>query len=266
MTVITLTTDFGLRDGFAGIMKGVIYGIAPQVKIVDISHTISPQDVREGALTLWRATPFFPPGTIHLYVVDPGVGTTRRPLAARLGDHCFVGPDNGLLTPLIHDAEEHKKSIEFVHLNNPKYWLPKISRTFHGRDIFAPVAAHLANGVSLRELGTHFDDPVLIELPRPEQTKNGWIAHITAIDVFGNLTTDLPISALQGRNDILFRLAGAEVRGITESYGHKGPGDLIAVVDSEDYLEIAVVNGNAAQKLDAKVGDRVEVVLKDISR
>lgn len=266
MTIITLTTDFGLRDGFAGIMKGVIYGIAPQVKIVDISHTVSPQDIREGALTLWRAAPFFLPGTIHIFVVDPGVGTNRRPMAARLGDHYFVGPDNGLLTPLLQDAESNSKSIEFVHLNNPKYWLPKISRTFHGRDIFSPVGAHLANGVSLSELGKPFDDPVRMEWTRPEQTEAGWIAHISAIDVFGNLTTDLPISVLQEKSNILFRLRGTEVRGIAESYGHKQPGDLVALVDSEDYLEIAVVNGNAAQKLGAKVGDRVEVFLSETSR
>lgn len=262
MTLITLTTDFGLRAGFVGIMKGVIYGVAPQVKIVDISHTIAPQDVQEGAFTLWRAAPFFPSGTVHIYVVDPGVGTQRRPLAARLGDHYYVGPDNGMLTPLIEVAEQNKKSIEFVRLNNPKYWLPKVSRTFHGRDIFAPVGAHLANGISLSELGTSFNDPVRIELPHPEPTDNGWIAHITVIDVFGNLTTDLPVSALQGRTDILFRLRGAEVRGMTESYGHKQSGDLVAVVDSEDYLEIAVVNGNAAQKLGAKIGDVVEVIYK----
>lgn len=265
MTVITLTTDFGLRDGFVGIMKGVIYGITPLAKIVDISHTIAPQDMREGAYTLWRVVPFFPPGTIHIYVVDPGVGTNRRPLAARLGDHYFVGPDNGLLTPLLQDAEQNSKSIEFVHLNNPKYWLPKISRTFHGRDIFSPVGAHLANGISFSELGTPFDDPVRMELPRPEQTESGWIAHIIAIDIFGNLTTDLPISALRGHADLLFHIQGAEVRGITESYGHKQPGDLIAVVDSEDYLEIAVVNGNAAEKLGAKVGDNVEVVFRKVS-
>jgi S-adenosylmethionine hydrolase len=122
------------------------------------------------------------------------------------------------------------------------------------------VGAHLANGVSFGELGTPFADPVRMELPRPEPRENGWIAHITAIDIFGNLTTDLPISALEGKTDILFRLRGAEVRGITESYGHQESGDLVAVVDSEDYLEIAVVNENAAEKLGAKVGDRVEVI------
>lgn len=262
MTIITLTTDFGLRNGFVGVMKGVIYDIAPQAKIVDISHDIAPQDIREGAFALGRAVPFFPAGTIHVYVVDPGVGTQRRPLAAQLGDHYFVGPDNGLLTSLIENAEQNKKPIEFVHLNNPKYWLHKISRTFHGRDIFAPVAAHLANGAPLSALGPRFTDPVHIELPHPERVTNGWIAHVTVIDVFGNLTTDLPASMLQGRTNVLVRLRGAEVEGIAESYGHKQPGDLIALVDSEDYLEIAVVNGSAAERLGAKTGDAVEVVYR----
>ena len=263
MTIITLTTDFGIRSGFAGVMKGAIYNIAPQVKIVDISHAIAAQDIHEGAYTLARAVPFFPQGTIHIYVVDPGVGTQRRPLTARLGEYYFVGPDNGLLTPLIEDAEQNKQPVEFFHLDNPTYWLPKISRTFHGRDIFAPVAAHLANGVALSKLGTPFDDPVRLELTRPEKTDRGWIAHITVIDTFGNLTTDLPASALQGRTDVLFRLRGAQVDGIAESYGHNRSGDLVAVVDSEEYMEIAVVNGSAALKLGAKVGDAVEVINKD---
>ncbi|MGZ9226060.1 MAG: SAM hydrolase/SAM-dependent halogenase family protein [Anaerolineales bacterium] len=263
MTIITLTTDFGIRNGFAGVMKGAIYNIAPQVKIVDISHAIAPQDIHEGAYALARAVPFFPQGTIHIYVVDPGVGTQRRPLAARLGEYYFVGPDNGLLTPLLEDAEQNKQPVEFFQLDNPSYWLPKISRTFHGRDIFAPVGAHLANGVALNKLGTPFNDPVRLELTRPEKTDRGWIAHITVIDTFGNLTTDLPASAFQGRTDVLFRLRGAEVAGITDSYGHKQAGDLVAIVDSEEHIEIAVVNGNAAQKLGAKVGDVVEVMYKD---
>ncbi len=262
MTILTLTTDFGLRSGFVGILKGVIYSIAPQVNIVDISHSIAPQNVHEGAFTLWRAAPFFPTGTVHIYVVDPGVGTQRRPLAAQLGDQYFVGPDNGLLTPLIEAAERAKQPVEFIHLNNPKYWLPKISHTFHGRDIFAPVGAHLANGVSLPALGPRLDDPIRMELPRPVKTDSGWTAHITVIDTFGNLTTDLPASALRGRTNVLFRLRGAEVNGVAASYGHKQPGELIALVDSEDYLEIAVVNGSAAEKLGAKVGDPVEVVYR----
>jgi len=262
MTVLSLTTDFGIRNGFVGVMKGVIYNIFPDVKIVDIRHTIAPQDVREGAYTLWRAVPFFPKGTVHVCVVDPGVGTKRRPIAARLGVHFFVVPDNGLLTPLIEDAERNDQSMEFVHTDNPKYWLPKISRTFHGRDIFSPVGAHLASGVPLKDLGTQIDDPIRLELPRPEKTDNGWIAHITVIDVFGNLTTDLPADSLQGQTDILFRLRGAEVNGLIESYGHKQPGDLVAVIDSEEYVEIAVVNGNAAKMLGAEIGDTVEVIYK----
>jgi S-adenosylmethionine hydrolase len=262
MTIITLTTDFGLRDGFVGTMKGVIYSIAPEAKIVDISHSVAPQNIQEGAFILARAAPFFPADTIHIFVVDPGVGTQRRPLAARLGEQYFVGPDNGMLTPLIDDAEQSKKEVEFVHLNNPKYWLPKVSRTFHGRDIFASVGAHLANGVALAAFGPRLTDPVRIELPRSVKTDTGWIAHITGIDVFGNLTTDLPASALQGRADVLIRLRGAEVDGIVDSYGHKQPGDLIALIDSEDYLEVAVVNGNAARKLGASVGDAVEVIYR----
>ncbi len=260
MTIITLTTDFGLRSGFAGVMQGVIYSIAPQVQIVDITHFIAPQDIREGVYTLSRAVPFFPKGTVHLYIVDPGVGTMRRPLAARLGDHFFVGPDNGLLTLLIEDAERNHQKIEFIHLDRPRFWLPKVSRTFHGRDIFSPVAAHLASGVRLRDMGTPFIDPVRLEMPRPQRTESGWIAHITSIDTFGNLTTDLPISQVSDPTNVLFRLGDTEVRGIADSYGHRRPGELIAVVDSEEFIELAIVNGNAADTLDVKAGDAVEVI------
>jgi S-adenosyl-L-methionine hydrolase (adenosine-forming) len=261
MTIITLTTDFGLRSGFAGVMQGVIYSLAPQVKIVEITHFVSPQDVREGAYTLSRAAPFFPRGTIHVYVVDPGVGTQRRPLAARLGDHFFVGPDNGLLTLLIEDAERNRQPREFIHLDRPKFWLPKISRTFHGRDIFSPAAAHLANGAALQELGTPFGDPIRLELSRPQRTGSGWTAHIISIDTFGNLATDLNASMLPDGVGVIFRLLGHEVRDISSSYGQKQPGELVAVIDSEGFIEIALVNGNAAQRLGAKAGDSVDVVL-----
>jgi S-adenosyl-L-methionine hydrolase (adenosine-forming) len=262
MTVITITTDFGLRNGFVGIMHGVIYGLAPDAKIVDLTNTVAPQDVREGAFALWRAAPFFSQGTVHLYVVDPGVGTKRRPLAARLGDHFFVGPDNGLLTPLIEDAERQQQSIEFVHLDRPEFWLPKVSHTFHGRDVFSPVAAHLANGVPLNELGSPFTDPVRLDMPRPLKKESGWIAHVTVIDIFGNLTTDLPASAVDGRTDVQFCIRDFKVEGISNAYGDKLGGDLVAVVDSEEFIEIAVVNGSAAGRLGAKVGDPVDVILQ----
>lgn len=262
MTVLSITTDFGITNGFVGVMKGVIYGIAPDVKIVDISQLISAQDVLEGAYAMWRAVPFFPPGSVHVGVVDPGVGTQRRPIGARLGDHLFIAPDNGMLTPLLLDAEQKGDPVEFVHLDNPKYWLPKVSNTFHGRDIFAPTGAHLAAGVPLSELGTHITDPIRLDLPRPEEMENGWRAHVTIIDIFGNLTTDLPADALEGRRDVLIRIHGHEIDGIIESYGHRQVGDLVAVVDSEYYIEIAVVNGSAARTLNAKTGDIVEFLLK----
>jgi len=263
MTTLSLTTDFGLANGFVGVMKGVIYGIAPEVNIVDISHLIAAQNVREGAYALWRAAPFFPPGSVHIAVVDPGVGTKRRPLGARLGSQFYIAPDNGLLTPLIEDAERAGATVEFVHLNNPKYWLPKVSRTFHGRDIFSPCGAYLAQGIPLQELGAPVNDPIRLRLPRPEKTPNGWKAHVTIIDVFGNITTDLPAESLGGRTEVHFHLRGREVNGIVESYGHRAPGELVALVDSEDFIEIAAVNASAAALLGAKVDDTVEVIVKE---
>ncbi|HNO32572.1 MAG TPA: SAM-dependent chlorinase/fluorinase [Anaerolineales bacterium] len=261
MRIITLLTDFGIDHEFVGIMKGVICAIAPDVQLVDLTHRIPPQSVRDGAMSLWRAYPFFPNGTIHLFVVDPGVGTKRRPLAAKIGGQYFVGPDNGLLTPIMEDAQRDNQPMEFVQLQDPKYWLKKVSHTFHGRDIFSPVVAHLANGVSLSEFGSFFTDPVRVEMPKPIRTDAGWQAHISAIDAFGNLTLDLPAAALQNRTGVLFRLHGVEVVGVVESYGHRSPGELVAVVDSEDFLELAEVNGNAARRLNAKTGDVVEVHL-----
>lgn len=263
MSILSITTDFGLTNGFVGVMKGVIYGIAPDVKIVDISHMISPQNVTEGAYAMWRAVPFFPGGSVHVGVVDPGVGTNRRPIGAHLGDQFFIVPDNGLLTPLILDAERNGHVMEFVHLDNPKYWLEKVSNTFHGRDIFAPTGAHLAAGVPFRELGTPITDPVRLDLPRPQKTANGWLAHVTIIDIFGNLTTDLPVEALADARDVLLRIHGHEIQGIVESYGHRETGALVAVIDSEYYIEIAAVNGSAARVLGAQVGDEVEVIYRD---
>ena len=263
MTVLTITTDFGLTNGFVGVMKGVVYGIAPDVKIVEITQLVSPQNVMEGAYAMWRAVPFFPPGSVHVGVVDPGVGTKRRPIGARLGEQYFIVPDNGLLTPLILDAERNGLPMEFVHLDNPNYWLPKLSHTFHGRDIFAPCGAYLVAGVPLRELGTPINDPIRLDMPHPEKTKNGWLAHVTITDIFGNLTTDLPAEALEGRRDVLVRVRGHEIEGIIDSYGHREIGELVALVDSEYYIEVAVVNGSAAQTLGAQGGDVVEFILKN---
>jgi S-adenosyl-L-methionine hydrolase (adenosine-forming) len=259
MPTLTLTTDFGLKDGFVGTMKGVIWSICPDAQIADISHAIAPQNVLEGAFTLWRAYAFFPTGTVHVAVVDPGVGTRRRPMAARLGEHFFVGPDNGLFTPEYEDAEKDGWPLDIVHLTNEKYFLAQVSHTFHGRDIFAPVAAHLANGVPLADLGPVITDPLRLSMPKPEKTLTGWHAHVTVVDIFGNLTTDLPAAALANYAHFTFNLRGREARGLVASYAQEQPGQLVALVDSENYLEIAVVNGSAAQVTGAQVGDIVEV-------
>ena len=260
MNIITLTTDFGMQDGFVGTMKGVIWSILRDVQIADISHDITPQNILEGAYALWRAAPFFPAGTVHVAVIDPGVGTSRRPIAIKNGVQYLVGPDNGVFTPLLMEANSLGRGTEIVLLDQPQYWLPRVSHTFHGRDIFAPVAAYLAQGVPLRELGTLISDPFLLSLPQPEKTRDGWIAHVTIIDVFGNLTTDLPASEI-GNHPIILHLHGRKIDQVVTSYGHRPAGELVALVDSEDYLEIAQVNGNAAKALGAKVGDIVEVVI-----
>ena len=259
MPVITLTTDFGLKDGFAGTLKGVIWSICPEARIADITHSVSPQNILEGALVLERAWQFFPSGTIHLAVVDPGVGTQRRPLAMQVGEGFFVGPDNGLFTPLFESAEKNGWPMEIIHLTNPKYWLPQVSPTFHGRDIFAPVAAHLANGVPLPDLGLLIKDPLRIQLPKPERTSTGWRAHVVGIDAFGNLAPDLTAGWLLKPESVVLRIGRHQIHGILEAYGQRPAGELIALADSEGRLELAVVNGSAAQRTGAQVGDGVEV-------
>lgn len=262
MPIITLTTDFGQKDGFTGVLKGVIWGICPEAQIADITHSIAPQNVLEGALALFRAVPFFPDGTIHIAVVDPGVGTKRRPMAARLGSQYFTGPDNGIFTSMIEVAKNHDLEQIFISLDRPEYWLPEVSHTFHGRDIFAPVSAHLAKGVDISDLGTQFFDPVMLSLPKAVRTPSGWEAHITIIDTFGNMTTDLKADQLEFGKDVLISVKGREISRIAESYGWRNKGELIALVDSEGYLEIAVVNGSAAEELQAIVGETVQVQIR----
>jgi S-adenosyl-L-methionine hydrolase (adenosine-forming) len=262
MPVLTLTTDFGMKDGFVGTLKGVILGICPNVQIVDISHDITSQNIKEGAITLWRAYPYFPAGTIHVAVIDPGVGTGRRAIALMVDGHYFVGPDNGIFTPVIQDISNKKGKMIFVELRNAKYFLNNPSNTFHGRDIFSPVGAHLAKGVRLIDLGPTINDPILLPWMEPEKVKDGWIAHISYIDKFGNCTTNLPSSEINKSNELIIRICGKEIRGLSVSYGHQKPGDLIALIDSEGFLEVALVNGNAANHLKAHVDDRVVVVQK----
>jgi len=260
VTLITLTTDFGERDGFVGIMKGVILSIFPQAQLIDLSHEVEPQNVRQAAYILQRAVPFFPAGSIHLTVVDPGVGTTRRPLAARLGEQFFVGPDNGVISLWLAQAEAQAAPVEIVHLDRPEYWRLPLSNTFHGRDLFAPVAAHLARGVPLQELGTPIANPVRLELPQPQRQGKVWKAVIVYVDCFGNLMTNLSAELLgEPLPQVRIRAGGYRVEGIVPSYGHRPAGSLVAVIDSDGFLEIAMVNGNAAHRLNLQEGDMVEV-------
>jgi hypothetical protein len=199
---------------------------------------------------------------VHIAVVDPGVGTQRRALAARIGAQYFIGPDNGLFTPLIADARDAGLETIFVSLEQPRYWLPRVSRTFHGRDIFAPSGAHLAAGVRLEELGRLITDPVLLPLVQPEKITGGYRARISAIDTFGNLATNLAWSRVAGKA-LLISLKGRLIHGVSSAYGQHPSGELIALVDSEDFIEVAVVNGSAAALLGAQVGDTLEVLFTD---
>lgn len=259
MQIITLTTDFGLKDGNVGVMKGVIMGIAPHVQILDLSHNISPQNVPEAALILKRSLPYFPPGAIHVVVVDPRVGTARRPIAARLGHQRIVGPDNGLLTMALLQAENEGWPVEIVHTSKPEYWLPDVGHVFHGRDIFAPIAAHLANGVELQELGSQIDDPVRLILPQPERTEKGWRGEVIHIDHFGNISSNIRIEHLGEPGKLAIHLCETEIRGMVHTFGERQQGDLVALYGSTGNLIVSVVNGNAAQRLGAKLGDPVEV-------
>lgn len=259
MTTLSLTTDFGNLNGFVGTMKGVIWGIAPDVNIADISHEIPAQDIRTGAIALWRASVYFPAGSVHVAVIDPGVGTKRRAIAAKLGDRYYVMPDNGLITPMLEDAEAAGLEVRIVHLDKPEYWLPQVYTTFHGRDIFAPVGAHLAAGVPLNKLGTLITDPVRLPLPKPFRTDEGIEGSIVVIDVFGNCSTNIRVSEVADLKIVKLDIAGQVIHEVLPSYGHAKVGDLVAVTDSEGFIEVAVVNGSAAKTFGIKLDDKVRI-------
>lgn len=258
MSIITLITDFGVKDGNVGVMKGVILGIAPQTQIVDLSHLIGPQDILEAGLILRRSAPYFPEGTIHLVVVDPGVGTQRRPLAARVGRYFYVGPDNGLITMFVEYAHSRNWITEFYHMDRPDIWLPSVSHVFHGRDIFAPVAAHLVKGVDMRDMGMQIADPVLLNLPQPMPTATGWVGEVIHIDHFGNISTNIWDRQLTSA-DVRVRIGKVVIQGLQKTFGEGKPGDLLALFGSTGNLIVAEVNGNAARRLQIRVGAAVTV-------
>jgi hypothetical protein len=256
LPIITLTTDFGLADSYAAAMKGVILGIAPQATVVDITHLIAPQNVQEAAYVLHTALPYFPPGTIHMAVVDPGVGSARRPVAARVGDSYLVGPDNGVFTYALQGASQPALSI---HLDKPAYWLTQVSRTFHGRDVFSPVAAHLANGVPLEALGTPIANPVLFDVQPPRQEPDGSLrGQVIHVDRFGNLVSNIPGGWLAGWLWTV-RIAGQLIVGPSLSYAEVAPGQLLILVSSAATLEVAARDGSAAGQLGVAAGEPIEV-------
>lgn len=258
MSMITLITDFGLKDGNVGVMKGVILGIAPQAQIVDLSHLIQAQDILEAALVLRRSAPYFPAGTIHVVVVDPGVGTQRRPLAAQIGSYFYVGPDNGTITMLVEYARARDWQMQFVQLDRPGIWLEPVSHVFHGRDIFAPVAARLANGILLDEIGSAITDPVLLNLPQPMPTTTGWVGEVIHIDHFGNISTNIGEQHLSSL-DVRVRIGGAVLDGLVCTFGEGKPGELVALFGSTGSLIVSEVNGSAAERLKIRVGAVVTV-------
>jgi S-adenosylmethionine hydrolase len=254
--VIALTTDFGQADGYVGIMKGVILGICPQAALVDVCHEIRPQAVRQAAYVLKSAVPYFPYGTVHLVVVDPGVGSERRPIVAQTERAVYVAPDNGVLSlTLAQDAPRFA-----VQLSDSHYHLTPASATFHGRDIFAPAAAHLACGVDPREMGDEISPSELVTLRDIEpvrQPEGSWLGEVLHIDRFGNLVTSFPGTQISTGWSIQF--AGESIPGLSRTYADVEPGELVAYVGSSGHLEIAVRGGSAAARLGMDVGNPVQV-------
>jgi S-adenosylmethionine hydrolase len=253
MPIITLTTDFGLADGYVGTMQGVILSIAPETRLVDLSHQVPAQDVRAGAFVLYQAVLFFPPETIHVVVVDPGVGSQRRALSVRTSQGTFVAPDNGVLSYVLNKADVY----EAVSLTNPAYQLPHVSTTFHGRDIFAPAAAHLATGVPLEELGPRAINLVRLPVPKPEATPDGdLVAHVMHVDRFGNLILDATSDDVDEESTL--ELGERRIEGLSRTFADVAHGELLAYVgSSRDHVEVAVREGNAARELGVAAGDDV---------
>ena len=248
--MITLLTDFGTVDYFVGAVKGAILSVNPRVVIVDITHEIPPQDVEGAAFTLLASYQTFPSGTIHVAVVDPGVGSERRPIVVRAGDQLFVGPDNGIFT-YIYDREP---SHQVFHITSDKYFRPSPSTTFHGRDIFAPVAAALSNGVRPEDLGPLISDPV-----RWKNSLTPDVLKIIHIDRFGNCITNITRDLIDPKRHPTVLINRKQIRAFREFYGSAAPNELFAIWGSAGFLEISMNGISAAKVLRAKRGDTVIV-------
>lgn len=258
-SIITLLSDFGDKDGFAGILKGVILTINPAAEIVDLSHNVRPHNVLEGSLVLRTCYHHFPPGTIHVAVVDPGVGGERRAIAVQTQKYFFIGPDNGLLS----FALENERVKKVVELTNKNYFLKVVSNTFHGRDVFAPVAAHLSLKKTLHLFGKEIREYKKFTLLTPRLHTHGVTGRVIYVDYFGNLVTNISggMALKLAHKKLVIKIANHTIDKIYKSYSESGPGQLVAVVGSNDCLEIAVNQGNASEVLKVKEGTGVEITM-----
>jgi S-adenosyl-L-methionine hydrolase (adenosine-forming) len=255
--ILTLTTDFGLADHYVGVMKGVILGICPEARIADISHEAAPFDITEGAYLIAQAWQYFPKKTVHVVVVDPGVGTSRRPIVLEAGGHLFVAPDNGVLS-MIYGREKHKIRL----VSAERYFRKPVSHTFHGRDIFAPVAAHLAKGVPVASMGKAIDDYLRPAFEKPQQTgKRAWGGRILKIDRFGNMVTNFHTADFPDleKRDFLLTAGGRQIGVLARNYAEAGQGELFAIVGSSGYLEISGNQISAARETGCRSGGAVEL-------
>ena len=256
-SLITLTTDFGTSSPYSAVMKGVILSINPDATIVDLTHSIRPQDIHHANYFIKTAASHFPPCSIHVCVVDPGVGSERTPLYLEANDQRFVGPDNGIFTGVIRKAN---KQVVARRLADHRYWLPRVSNTFHGRDIFAPVAAHLSLGLDPSLLGPEHHSP--IELPSCSAVTFGkrWQGVVQFVDDFGNLITNIPACKLKQLPQKV-SVAGAPggILRWVSTYSEAATGELVSLFSSDGYFEIAEVNGNASKRLGVTTGAVVEL-------
>jgi S-adenosylmethionine hydrolase len=256
--VIALLSDFGTRDHYAGTMKGVMIGICPDLTLIDITHDVSPHDVMEGALQLAASYRYFPTGTIFLAIVDPGVGSVRRGIAADAGDYRFVGPDNGVLTAVFRDLPPKR----VVELTERRYARPTVSRTFEGRDRFAPAAAWLAKGIQLSALGRTITDYHQLAVPVVDVGATELDGVVLLVDRFGNLVSNVDrrtFDAFSRGKAVLLRVAGQPIAGVVATYADIRAGEVCALFGSTDHLEFAVNGGSAAAALGAARGAAVQI-------
>jgi S-adenosyl-L-methionine hydrolase (adenosine-forming) len=258
--LITLTTDFGLKDAYVGVMKGVVLAIEPRARVIDLSHEIEPHGVAEGAFLLRTAFRYFPPDAIHVAVVDPGVGTSRKAVAIETAHGIFIGPDNGLFTHVLADQnavsgdDEALRGVSGVELINPQYRLEGVSNTFHGRDVFAPAAAHYARGVQLGEFGPPIKRVALLPNSIPISRGTDLVGMILHLDRFGNAISNLRAHDLPATP--VFEIAGTEIEGLSASYQDSR---LNVLIGSSGFVEVAVQNGSAAGTLGLSTGDTILV-------